>query len=100
MKVSIDEIRRQYAALSDEGLLEIEREDLMEQARQCYDEELERRHIRRPRSAPEHFEKRPEDLVIAARYPTAEEGNLARDLVIAAGISAVLDNDPSGFQLL
>ena len=42
MKVNIEDIRRQYAELSDEGLLEIERADLMEQARQCYDEELAR----------------------------------------------------------
>src|SRR5436305_13300747 len=43
MKISVQDIRRQYAELSDEGLLEIQRADLVEDARRCYDDELARR---------------------------------------------------------
>ena len=52
MKVSIEDIRRQYAELSDEGLLEIDRQDLMDQARQCYDEERARRQLAPEAKAP------------------------------------------------
>ena len=99
MKVSIQDIRRQYAELSDEGLLEIDREDLMDQARQCYDEELQRRQLARPRSAPGRPPAQPKEMTVAASYPSSEEAKLARDLVAAAGIPAYLDAANVGFQL-
>src|SRR6185503_16625448 len=43
MKTSADDFKRAYAELSDEGLLSIDRGDLVEIAQQCYDEELARR---------------------------------------------------------
>ncbi len=43
MKLDVDYIRRQYASLSDDDLLEIDPSDLVEEARQCFDEELARR---------------------------------------------------------
>jgi hypothetical protein len=42
MKVDEDDFRLRYAELSDEGLLSINREELVDLARQCYDEELPR----------------------------------------------------------
>ena len=46
MKVSVEDVRRQYAELSDEALLDIDRQDLVELARKCYDEELARRQLK------------------------------------------------------
>ena len=40
MKLNIEELRRHYASLSDEALREIDRTELVEIARQCYDQEL------------------------------------------------------------
>jgi hypothetical protein len=54
MNTDADDFRWRYAELSDEGLLLINREDLVEVARQSYDQELEmrglqaRREFRRP----------------------------------------------------
>jgi len=44
--VPADELRQYYAGLSEEGLREIERDDLTEIARACYDEELARRGLK------------------------------------------------------
>ncbi len=58
MRIDIDHIRRQYAALSEEALLEMKRDDLTEVARTCYDEELRSRGlspdsaVRKPRARP------------------------------------------------
>ncbi len=96
MKVNIEDIRRQYAELSDEGLYEIDREDLVDLARRCYDEELARRKITPPPAAapeveaPAHI---PEDLVVAGEYPSQEEARLARELVRSAGITGYLGNE-------
>jgi hypothetical protein len=55
MNLDADDFRRRYAELSDEGLLLINRGDLVEVARQSYDKELETRGLqaqpefRRPR---------------------------------------------------
>ena len=46
MKVSAEDFRRQYAGLSDEALLDVDRRDLVEVARTCYDAELGRRQLK------------------------------------------------------
>jgi hypothetical protein len=43
MKLNIDDLRRHYASLSDETLREIDRSELVEAARACYDHELAQR---------------------------------------------------------
>ena len=98
MKVSVEDIRRQYAELSDEGLLEVERQDLVDRARECYDEELGRRQLTRPQLAPPVPARREapgdiEDLAVLANYDSQEEAQLARELVRAAGIQAYLSNE-------
>jgi hypothetical protein len=52
MKVSVEDFRRQYAGLSDEALLDVDRQDLVEMARACYDEELARRRLKAAPPAP------------------------------------------------
>lgn len=51
MNVDESDFGRQYASLSDEGLLSIHREDLIDTARECYDQELERRGLHYDRTA-------------------------------------------------
>ena len=43
MKIDTEYLRRHYADLSDEALLEIDRSELVEGAQRCYDEEVARR---------------------------------------------------------
>lgn len=43
MKLNIDDLRRHYASLSDEALRAINRTELVEIARECYDQELAQR---------------------------------------------------------
>lgn len=43
MPIDIDDLRRHYDSLSDEALLEIDRDELVDAARDCYDEELAHR---------------------------------------------------------
>ena len=49
MPVDPEYLRQHYASLSDEGLLAIDRADLVEAAQKCYDDELRRRELASPR---------------------------------------------------
>jgi PhnB protein len=94
MKVSAEDFRRQYAGLSDEALLDVDRRDLVEVARGCFDEELARRQLKTPPQAaaaraPEP-EEEGEEFGVAATYESQEEAKLARELLRAAGIRAQL----------
>src|ERR1035441_9382126 len=97
MKVSMEDFRRQYAGLSDEALLDVDRQDLVELARACYDEELARRQLKTPAPAPapapEHAPEphgEAEEFAVAETYESQEEARLARELLRAAGIRAHL----------
>ena len=46
MDLDLNELRRQYEAMTDEALVEIDRDELVEAAQQCYDQELQLRKIR------------------------------------------------------
>jgi len=94
MKVSAEDFRRQYAGMSDEALLDVDRRDLVELARNCYFEELARRQLKAPSpaaaaSAPESHEES-EEFAVAATYVSQEDARLARELLQAAGIRAHL----------
>jgi PhnB protein len=92
VKLDIDGIRRQYAELSDEALLEIERADLVEAARQCYDDEVARRELKRAQvkqAAPIDEE----ELRLVVDYNNPQDAHAMRDLLRKAGIRAYLPND-------
>jgi PhnB protein len=98
MKVSVEDFRRQYAELSDEALLDVERQDLVPMARACYDEELARRKLKAAPPAPAagHAPKPPretEEFAVAETYASQEEASMARELLRAAGIRAGLGAD-------
>ena len=93
MKVSLEDFRRQYAGLTDEALLDVDRADLVDTARNCYDEELARRKLKvaappTPHAPKSHGEA--EEFAVAETYETQEEANLARELLRASGIPAQL----------
>jgi PhnB protein len=109
MKVSVEDVRRQYAELSDEALLDIDRQDLVDLARKCYDEELARRGLktrssarvvrREPEEEPEIAPAEPlepeppadtEEMEVAETYDSPEAARLARELLRTNGIRAVL----------
>jgi hypothetical protein len=106
--VSLDDFRRHFELLSDETLLATNREELVEGARACYDEELARRGLNAPAAEEEPVEGVVEDadggsrMALIATFSVAEEASLARGLLQIAGIPATLDNEYSplgGFQL-
>src|SRR6185437_7041796 len=93
-------LRRRYASLSDEALLEIDRAELVETAQKSYDDELQRRKLlRQPGSLPD-VEDKPgwlneanevfSQLDYAGAVPAPKIGN-ARDALEAAGIPCYLD---------
>jgi len=60
--VPADEFRQHYASLSEEGLREINRADLTDAARACYDEELASRGLTTESDPPPAVEPRPDDI--------------------------------------
>ena len=108
MQVSPDDFRRHFELLSDAALLETNREDLVETARGCYDEEVARRGLNSPavdETAGEpvtHQASPGEELVAIATYNIPEEASLARGLLESAEIPYHLENEFAalgGFQL-
>ena len=95
MKVTAEDFRHQYADLSDEALLDVDRQELVELARQCYDEELVRRKLKAAPPAPVQAQapephSEPEEFAVARTYELQEEARLARELLRSAGIRAHL----------
>jgi len=109
VEVSADDFRRHFELLSDAALLETNREDLVEIARGCYDEEVERRGLNAPPTSDEaaaeavtHQASPGEELVLIATYNIPEEASLARGLLNSAEIPYHLENEFAalgGFQL-
>ena len=93
MQINPEEFRRHYDSLSDEALLEVNRDELVEVAQQCYDVELANRGIKResPAPAPEKPVES-QEWVQAATFPSAEEANLAYAMLESAAIPARLES--------
>src|SRR5579863_7797579 len=101
MPVDPEYLRQHYASLSDQALLAIDRGELVDAARECYDDELGRRKMpsRRPGVGGERVEDEPEWLEDAAEVYSrtdlpgqAPPSDLAdtRDALEAAGIPCYL----------
>jgi hypothetical protein len=98
LEIDIEELKREYAEMSDEGLLEFNRDDLTDAARPCYDAEIARRGLHpEPVETPEaRPEPNPEeDLVTVETYLSLYEADLGRTLLQSADIPAFLDNELS-----
>ena len=93
MPIDPAEFRRHYASLSDEALLEINRDELVEAAQQCYDEELAGRGLQSELEGRAAVIEIVEDSVSAATFLYPDEAILARALLHSAGIPCYLDNE-------
>ncbi|HEY3826299.1 MAG TPA: DUF2007 domain-containing protein [Bryobacteraceae bacterium] len=100
MEIRLDDFRRHYELLSDEALLDVNRTDLVEAARTCYDEEVTRRGLNAPaveeaveEQAVTHQTAPGDELVLIAAYSVYDEANLARGLLESAEIPYQLQNE-------
>ncbi len=96
MRITPEELARRYHSMSDEELLALDRAELTDIARQCYDREVERRKLAfRPEeettrgAAPENVEGR---WVCAGLFRSPEEAEAVRDALESAGIPARLED--------
>jgi hypothetical protein len=105
MDITAEDFRRHFDLLSDEALLDTNRDELIELAQQCYDEEVEKRGLN---AAPEEAvgeeavaeEPSPEeeDLVVVATYDDAEEAGSAKTVLDEAKIPARLVEAPGDVE--
>jgi hypothetical protein len=101
LNVDAEDFRRHYSVLSDAALLDLDPDELVEVARQCYEVELAQRGLRRPKKAT--AESPPEaELVPVGEYTLFQEAELARMILESADIPCRLDNtyDPYGQKVL
>lgn len=93
MQPDPDTLRKHFAELSDEALLEINSEDLTEVAQQYYDAEIKSRGIAdEPQSEPD---REGEELVLLTTFLSPTEADLATALLRSANIPANLENEHS-----
>ena len=99
MKLTAEDYRNHYRELSDDEFLTIDRDELVEVARRCYDAELARRQLAPPEQEPEREEGPPRlaaqlapgnKLVTVAMFLSTEEANIARSVLESADVSCVL----------
>ncbi len=85
MDPNLNDVRRHVAALPDEVLLEVNREDLTAGARAIYEEEAARRGLNWPAEEaavePGPLKLGEGGLVSLGKYDTVEEARFARDLL-------------------
>lgn len=92
MEFDPEALRRQFADLSDKGLLAIDRKDLVDLAQQYYDAEIAQRALHP--SVEAIAEQVPdEELVPVATYLSLEEARMGRALLETANIPAKLENE-------
>ena len=106
MQIDPEDFKRHYALLSDDALLEIERDELVDAARPYYDAELAERKLALPDTeqsapsanssghaigdAPGRTEDSPQ---LVATFLSLEDANLARGLLQSADIPCSLENE-------
>jgi len=93
MKVDEDDFRRRYAELSDAGLLSINRAELVEVARHCFDQELAQRGLQYEQEISETPADIADDFVAAATFLFPDEAEVARGLLRSGEILCYLENE-------
>jgi hypothetical protein len=92
MNIDPQELERHYASLSDEALLEVNRDDLVEVAQGCLDRELARRGLS-PKNADAEIDgafTEDDPAVAVSNYTYPEEASEARDALETSGIPCYL----------
>jgi hypothetical protein len=100
VQVSEADFRQHYELLSDEALLEINPGDLVDVARQCLEEEIERRGLNAAAddspaeiaAEPAVAEEEDPGEVLIATFTSGDELNLARGLLQSAEIPSRVEN--------
>ncbi|MEO8049627.1 MAG: DUF2007 domain-containing protein [Acidobacteriota bacterium] len=100
MQIDPEEFKRHYAMLSDEALLEIDRDELVDTARGYYDAELAERNLAGPdteeSASPAGALAQSEgDTQLVATFLSLEEANFARGLLRSADIPCSFENEQS-----
>jgi Putative prokaryotic signal transducing protein len=100
VQIDPDDFKRHYALLSDDALLEINPDELVDAARPYYDAELAERKLAPPDSegdpaqASAPTEDQTEDgLQLVATFFSLEDANLARGLLQSADIPCSFENE-------
>ena len=93
MNVDEGDFRRYYAELSDEGLLSIAPEELVDAARRCYEEELASRGLKYADDVAEEPEDAQDEFVLGATFLFPDEAGVARALLRSADILCYLENE-------
>jgi hypothetical protein len=99
VNVTAADFRKHFGFLSDDALLETNRTDLVDIARQCLDEEISRRGLNAAEEPVEtasdpaqHEASVSEKLIVVATFLSGEELNLARGLLEEASIPYHVEN--------
>lgn len=100
MQIDPEDFKRHYALLSDDALLEMDRDELVDAARPYYDAELMERNLAPtesegdPTLASAGIEDRTEDgQQLVATFLSLDEANFARGLLQSADIAGTLENE-------
>jgi hypothetical protein len=95
MKITADDLRRSYQAMSDEELLSMDQEHLTDIARQCLEEEMERRGLthRDPNAPPAPLDDDGNAWVSAGIFQYVEQARVFLPALEEAGIPFVLDEN-------
>lgn len=107
MDVTAEDFRRHYESLSDEALLDIDTEELVELARNCHADEVARRGLddappddEEAAGGGEPLPAAQEELTCITEYDSHDEADLARGLLEAAEIPASLESEPGVVRLM
>jgi len=99
VEVTPADFRKHFELLSDAALLETNREDLVDMAKQCFDEEVSRRGLDVMDDSPETAGQAREpqasggdELVLIATFTSGDEVNLVRGLLQMAAIPSHVKN--------
>jgi hypothetical protein len=99
VQIDPEDFKRHYAMLSDAALLEIDRDQLVDVARACYDAELAERNLApqgpQPGAPAMETTETPADgdLQLVGTFLSIEEANFARGLLQSADIPCSLENE-------
>lgn len=106
MQIDPEDFKRHYALLSDDALLEIDRDELVDAARPYYDAELAERKLASPDTEESASSPDPSDDPIddtsgqtedgpqlVATFLSLDEANFARGLLQSADITCSLQNE-------
>lgn len=100
MQIDPEDFKRHYALLTDDALLEVNRDELVDMARTSYDAELAQRNLtlrdlEGAVSPAEENSDTDSDLQLVGTFLSMEEANLARGLLHSADIPCSLENEHS-----